>query len=185
MHVLTRVRSRKLTGYQALIASLIGAALTAVCAKIVFYLPGNPVPVTGQVFAVIFCGMMLGSRVGALSQIEYIAIGLMGAPVFCGTASGPLILAGPTVGYLAGFVAAAYMVGRLMETRERASFRFACAAGIIGVGVIHTLGVGWLAIWPGHQFAGLAAWVIGAAPFVGVDVVKVVIAARLCAGKPE
>ncbi|MEN6357072.1 MAG: biotin transporter BioY [Armatimonadota bacterium] len=180
MHVLTQVRSRKLTGYQALIASLIGAAFTAVCAKIVFYLPVSPVPVTGQVFAVIFCGMVLGSRLGALSQIEYIAIGLMGAPVFCGSLSGPMILAGPTVGYLVGFVAAAYMVGKLMETRVDASFRFACAAGLIGVGVIHTLGVCWLAIWPGHLFAGLSAWLVGAVPFVGVDIVKVVIAARLC-----
>lgn len=185
MHVLTQVRSRQLTGYQALIASFVGALFTAVCAKIVFYLPWSPVPVTGQVFAVIFCGMLLGSRLGVLSQIEYIAIGLMGAPVFCGVANGPMILAGPTVGYLVGFVAAAYMVGRLMEMREDASFKFACSAGLIGVGVIHTLGVAWLAVWPGHPFVGLSAWAVGAAPFVGVDVVKVAIAARLCAGKTK
>ncbi|MCE5323722.1 biotin transporter BioY [bacterium] len=183
MQVLTQIRSRKLTGYQALIASLIGAGLTALCAKIIFYLPISPVPFTGQVFAVILCGMVLGGRLGALSQIEYIAIGLMGAPVFCGSVSGPTVLTGPTVGYLVGFVGAAYMVGRLMETRENASLKFAFAAGLIGVGVIHTCGVCWLAVWPGHPFAGLSAWLVGAVPFIGVDAAKAAIAAGLCTRK--
>ncbi|MCE5314312.1 MAG: biotin transporter BioY [Armatimonadota bacterium] len=184
MRVIAQVRAHKFTGRQAIFASLAGAALTAVCANIAFYLPGNPVPVTGQVFAVILCGMVLGGRLGALSQIEYIAAGLMGAPIFTGFRAGSLVLAGPTVGYLVGFVAAAYMVGRLMEVRETPTFHYACLAGILGVAAIHMLGVAWISIWGGGTFQGFAAWVVGAVPFIGVDVAKVVLAAGLCARRP-
>jgi biotin transport system substrate-specific component len=183
MQVLAKVRSRKLSGYQALLATLAGALFMAVCAKMTFFLPGNPVPVTAQVFGVILCGMLLGSRRGVLSQVTYIAAGLIGAPIFCGSVAGPIVLAGPTVGYLVGFIAAAYMVGRLMETKDSPSFKFACMTGLLGVGIILTCGVGWLAIWPGRPFPGLTAWLIGAAPFVCLDAAKAVIAARLVTGR--
>ena len=181
MNVLSRVSSYRLTGRRALVASLIGAALTAVCAQIAFYLPGKPVPVTMQVFAVICCGLVLGSRWAALAQIEFLTAGLLGAPVFAGFRAGPAALAGPTGGYLVGFVAAAFIVGFAFETASRRNFASACLAGAMGVCVIYTFGVAWLSVWLGPRFSGFVPWMIGVAPFVGVDAVKVVVAAMLCA----
>jgi len=183
MNVLSRISSYRLTRRQALIASLIGAALTAVCAQIAFYLPGKPVPVTMQVFAVVCCGLVLGSRWAALAQIEFLTAGLLGAPVFAGFRAGPAALAGPTGGYLVGFIAAAFIVGYVFEAASRRNFTSACLAGAMGVCVIYAFGVAWLSIWLGPRFSGFVPWMIGAAPFVGVDAVKVVVAAMLCADR--
>ncbi|MCX8053385.1 MAG: biotin transporter BioY, partial [Armatimonadetes bacterium] len=92
----------ELSGWRSVVATLAGAALTSVCAQIGFYLPGNPIPVTLQVFAVALCSMMLGGRLAAISQIQYLAAGLLGAPVFAGFKGGVGALAGPTGGYLLG-----------------------------------------------------------------------------------
>ena len=181
MNVLSRVISYRLTGRRALIASLTGAALTAVCGQIAFHLPGTPVPVTMQVFAVVCCGMVLGSRWAAIAQMQFLTAGRLGAPVFAGFGAGPAALVGPTGGYLVGFVAAAFIVGYVFETASRRNFASACLAGAMGVCVIYTFGVAWLSIWLGPRFSGVVPWMIGAAPFVGVDAVKVVAAAMLCA----
>lgn len=182
MHAITGTKIRELNGFKAVLASLIGAAFTALCAQIVFHIPGNPVPVTMQVFAVICCGMMLGSRYGLLSQIEYVAAGIMGAPVFAGFKAGPVIFADPTFGYLIGFIAAAYIVGRLFETLSIGTFPSACLAGLVGVAIIHIFGACWLSVWlrmTPCEFPGWGAWVLGVAPFLGIDAIKAILAARL------
>src|SRR3972149_4985549 len=81
------------------------AAFTGVCAQVRFYLPFTPVPVTGQVFAVLLCGVLLGPAFGAFSQLLYIALGVAGGPWFV---LGPV---GPTGGYIVGFVLAPAIVG--------------------------------------------------------------------------
>lgn len=180
MNVLVQGRVQPLSGRRALVASLVGAAFTAICAQIAVPLPGHPVPVTMQVFAVVCCGMVLGSRWGAVSQLQYLAAGLLGAPVFAMGKAGPAALAGPTGGYLVGFVAAAYLVGYLLEAVPSRSFASACAAGMAGVAAIYVFGAAWLAVWSGPASAsGWMAWVWGSAPYIGVDAVKVAIAARL------
>ena len=184
MQVLTRVRPAELTGKKAIIASLIGAAFTAVCAQIAFHLPGNPVPVTMQVFAVICCGLMLGSKVACLAQIEYIVAGCLGAPVFAGFSAGPAALIGPSGGYLIGFIAAAFIVGLVVDRAFERNFTTACVAGIIGVGAIYAFGVAWLSVWLrifDSSSVCWQSWMLGVAPFVGIDAVKVVVAAKLFA----
>ncbi len=165
-------------------ASLAGAALTAVSAQIAFHLPGNPIPITLQVFAVACCANVLGSRLAALSQLEYLAAGLLGAPIFAGFKAGPAALAGPTGGYLIGFAAMAFVTGLIVERSARA-FPDRLIAGLIGVAVLYTCGAGWLAVWlrmSGSAVPTLQSWLLGAAPFVGVDAVKVAVAARLGRG---
>ena len=174
MQIATRIRHDKLTGHKAFLASLVGAAATAVCAQISFHLPDNPVPITMQTFAVLSCGLLLGSRYGALSQLEYLAAGFFGAPVFADFKPASVAFAGPTAGYLVGFVAAAYVVGLFMEMVSQRTFSTACAAGLLGVAVTYIFGAGWLAVQ-----AGWGSWVMGIAPFVGVDLVKAVFAATL------
>jgi len=71
--------------------------------------------VTGQTFAVLLVGALLGSRAGAAAMLTYLAEGAAGLPVFAGGKGGLAVLAGPTAGYLFGFVAAAFVVGWLCE----------------------------------------------------------------------
>lgn len=182
MHVLADVKTRKLTGWRAFVASLIGAVFVAACAQLVFYLPGNPVPITMQVFAVVCCALVLGGRWAALAQVEYLTAGLLGAPVFATIKAGPLAFAGPTAGYLIGFVPMAYVAGMLFE-KSRRDAAGAAMAGIAGVCTLYTFGVMWLAIGYGTMFPGIGVWLVGAAPFIGVDAVKVTAAAILFSGK--
>jgi biotin transport system substrate-specific component len=182
IHVPSRVRARELTRREALAASLIGAALTAVCAQIAFYLPGNPVPVTMQVFAVLGCGLVLGGRLGALSQIEYLLAGAVGLPVFAGFKGGYVALAGPTGGYLVGFVLAALVVGSISEKMHRRTFAGLLAACLLGVAAIYLLGRAWFAVWLG-DVTGTRSWLLGVAPFVGLDAAKAALAAVLWGGK--
>lgn len=180
--VLARVRAREVAGREALIASLIGAALTAVCAQIAFHLPGNPVPVTMQVFAAICCGLVLGGKLGMLSQIEYLVAGAAGLPVFAGLKGGYVALVGPTGGYLVGFVLAALVVGSIAERMERRTIAGLLAACLLGVAAIHLLGRAWFAVWLG-DVSGTRSWLLGVAPFVGLDAAKAALAAVLCGGK--
>src|SRR6187402_2226451 len=103
-------------------ALVLGAALlTAACAQISFPVPGSPVPVTGQTFAVLLTGAALGARRGALGQLLYVALGLA-LPFYSDGASGPDVLFGATGGYLFGFILAGYAVGRMAELRQDRTF---------------------------------------------------------------
>lgn len=161
------------------------AAMMGVSAHIAFHLPYTPVPITLQVLCVILSGLALGRRWGAISQIQYLAMGLMGMPVFAGGLAGPAVLAGPRGGYLLGFVAGAYCAGLVFEKlRERTSAAswIAGAAGILG---IYVCGASWLAAWiglatgKGLQSCLYAAWIEGIAPFIGVDILKAAIASTI------
>ncbi len=158
----------------------LGAVVTAACAQLAVYLPGNPVPITGQVFGVALCAFVLGSKLGALSQLEYLAMGLAGAPVFSGFRGGIGHLLGPTGGYLIGFVLAAFVIGRIVETSKRRDVSIRVKAGALGILVIYTCGVGWLRLWAGVfdlPFKGMYAWLVGAMPFIWLDLAKISLAA--------
>src|SRR5512133_2023281 len=114
------------------------ALLTAMGAAI--QIPIGPVPITLQVLFVLLSGLVLGSRMGALSQMEYLAIGFAGAPVFAGGKAGIVALLGPTGGYLVGFVVAAYLAGLIAERAGRASRVRFVAAGLIGTAAIYSAG---------------------------------------------
>jgi len=81
-----------------ILLSLTFTGITGLCAQIRFYLPFTPVPVTGQVFAVLLSGAILGKEYGTLSQLLYVFAGIAGIPWFV---VGPI---GPTAGYLVGSV---------------------------------------------------------------------------------
>jgi biotin transport system substrate-specific component len=92
------------------------ACITGLLAQVRIPLGFTPVPITGQNFAVLASGVMLGPWFGALSMLLYIAIGACGMPWFKGWEGGADYLAStPTLGYLIGFVVAAFLIGRLTE----------------------------------------------------------------------
>jgi biotin transport system substrate-specific component len=157
------------------------ATLTALAAQVSIRLPFTPVPVTGQVFMVLLAGGLLGARLGAASQLQYLALGAMGLPVFAGGASGLIAFSGPSGGYLFGFVAAAWVTGKLSGA-SRSWWRLLCA-GTAGVGVIYLFGAGWLACWlalfaPAPNLLELA-FRTGVKPFIAIDLAKALAVAQL------
>lgn len=153
--------------------------LVAVCAQASIRLPFTPVPITGQTFAVLLTGALLGSRRGALALLVYLLEGALGLPVFAEGRGGVGHLIGPTGGYLVAFPLAAGVVGLLAERGwDRTPLRTALAM-LLGSLVVFTLGVCWLS-----RFVGGVpnAVVQGMLPFLPGDLIKTALAALLLPG---
>ena len=153
---------------RAVILVALGTALLALSAKINLPLPY--VPMTLQTLVVLMVGAAYGWRLGSATVIAYLAEGAIGLPVFAGPVGGLAPLLGPTAGYLAGFVAAAFITGWLSERGwDRSVPRLFVA---MGVGHIAILGCGfaWLAF--GMKLGVEKAWLVGIAPFFAASVIK-------------
>ena len=156
-----------------LLLMTIAALLIAAFAQLRIPLPFTPVPLTGQTFAVLLVGAALGSKRGAASLALYTFLGALGLPFFAGGASGLAYMSGPTLGYLVGFVAAAYVVGLLAERGLERSMRTSLVPFVVGTLVIYLFGAGWLAV----LFGAEQAFALGVLPFLVGDVIKLVLAA--------
>jgi biotin transport system substrate-specific component len=131
--------------------------------------PMSPVPVTLQTFFVLLAGASLGAWRGRASQLGYLALGLLGLPVFSTIGSGFLYLAGPGGGYMAGFVLAALFIGftkRFCEASYAGMFLLFVAADA----VILCSGAIWLGVLTGYDPIKLVQ--IGVLPFVPGDLLK-------------
>jgi biotin transport system substrate-specific component len=150
------------------------AAFTALTARITIPLPFTPVPITLQVMVVLLSGLVLGSRAGALSQLAYLAAIAAGMP-WDARGLGSAALLGPTAGYLVGFVLAAFVCGWVAERlSDTPASRF--LAALVGLAIIYTAGLAWLAPTVG----GLArAWALGVVPFIVIDLGKALVAAAV------
>jgi biotin transport system substrate-specific component len=89
-------------------------------------------------------GVFLGSRYGALSQIIYILMGLSGLPVFAGGAGGFSYIFAPSFGYVIGFVAAAFIVGKFLEDEKKPGFLKIFLSCLLGTAVIYVIGYPYL-----------------------------------------
>ena len=162
------------------IALMIGfALLTAAAAQIRFPVPGTPVPITGQTFAVLLAGAALGSRAGAGSQAIYWVMGAIGLPFFTGAQGGWEVATGATGGYLLGFVVAAWVVGALAERGQDRTVASAIPAFLAGNAVIYLFGVPWLMASVESIDTMTAALIAGFTPFVIGDIIKVTLAGLL------
>lgn len=150
--------------------------LTALVAQIRIPLPGTPIALTGQTFGVLVTGAALGSRIGAGSMLLYVGLGAIGMPFFAGGEGGWDYATGSSFGYLAGFVVAAWFVGRLAERRKDRAIRTAVPAFLAGSVAIYTLGVTWL--WATVESTPTlgAALNAGLYPFIAGDLIKAVLA---------
>ena len=172
---LTQVRPSlvpQLTGSAAnqLMAVLAGIALLTASAHI--KIPFYPVPLTMQTLIVLGIGMTYGTRLGGATLLGYLSAGFIGLPVFAGGA-GMAYMMGPTGGYLAGFFAAAVVLGALAERGWTRSWATAAAAMLMGNVIIYLLGVGWLTSLIGWD----KAVQFGLLPFLYGDALKLIIAA--------
>ena len=161
---------------RALILAVLGSALLVLSAKV--RVPLGPVPITMQSMVVVMLGAAYGWRLGALTVLLYLAEGLAGLPVFTNTppaAPGPLYFAGPTGGFLIGFVAAAAVTGWLAERGwDRTPMRV-LAAMAIGHLVLFAPGFAWLSALMGPA----KAWAVGVEPFILATLLKTALAAAL------
>ncbi len=164
----------RLDGARAFALVLGFSLLTALSAQVVVPLPWTPVPLTGQTFAVLLTGALLGPRLGALAMLAYLAEGAAGLPFFRGGAGGVTHLSGATAGYLLAFPAAAYVTGALAERGWDRRFLTAAAAMALGSFVILACGWAWLALMLGTP---AEAFRLGVAPFLPGDVLKIALAA--------
>ncbi len=150
--------------------------LTILGARIVLPLSMTPVPLTFQVFAVLLSGLLLGSRWGAVAQIQYLLLGAISAPVFAHGYSGSAVLLGITGGYLLSYPFAAFATGWVVErphsTEKNLSQKaFASAAGLA---VIYSLGCIWLSV--ATRTSLMQTLFEGALIFLAWDSVKAVLA---------
>jgi biotin transport system substrate-specific component len=160
------------------------ALLTAAAAQIEIQLGFTPVPLTGQTFAVLLAGAVLGMRRGALSQLVYWMAGLTGLPFYSGGAGGWKSGTGATLGYLVGFIVAAGAIGYLAEQKQDRNFATSLPAMLLGSTLIYTCGAAWLTTYLNIGFATgeTNAISLGVAPFLVGDVIKALLAAACTTG---
>jgi biotin transport system substrate-specific component len=182
-----RERTASRTVY-AVACSLAGALFVAVLAQVSVPLPFTPVPITGQTLGVLLVGAAYGPTLGPATLGLYLLWGVAGLPVFAPNPDGShetglavLSLAGPTGGYLWGFVVSAWLVGGLARRGWDRSLRSAAAAMLLGEAAIYAAGLPWLH----HALPGLVGGPVsvgdtlraGLYPFVVGDAIKLLIAA--------
>lgn len=155
------------------------AALTAIGAFIKIQI--GIVPFTFQFFFCAFSGVLLGSRKSMISQLVYVIIGLIGIPVFT-NGGGFTYIFQPTFGYLLGFIACGYTVGKLTENLKDLNFPKMLGAILTGLMVIYIIGVPYLymivKLYMGKSaYTFTAAIASGFLPYIVPDLILSVVVA--------
>ena len=163
------------------VVAIVGFALfTALAAQISIPLGFTPVPITGQTFAVLLAGGVLGANRGALSMGLYVALGAIGLPFYANGDGGWTIATGATAGYLVGFIVAAFVVGKMAEHGQDRKLSTSLPAFLAGSLIIYAFGAAWLAYDLGIQLTADAgepsAIAFGVAPFLLGDIIKALLA---------
>lgn len=158
-----------------------GALFTALCAQVVIHLGFTPVPLTGQTFAVLTVGGVLGARRAMASQALYWALGAIGLPFYASATGGWERATGATFGYFVGFVLAAGIVGWYGDRRQDRNYVMSVSSLVLASTVIYICG----AVWLSHSLniplaqGKNSAIELGVAPFLVGDVIKVALAAAV------
>ena len=168
------------------------AALTAICSYINIPLGFTPIPMNLATLAVFLSGGLLGKKYGPLSIGVYILMGATGIPVFAGFQAGVGVLAGPTGGFLIGYICASFVVGLCLDkgfgatsarphskAKPSSKVQFAlCIGGMVG-GLLccYALGTLWFAYITNTGI--VAALVSCVLPFLLVDIIKILVSSML------
>jgi len=155
------------------------ALLTGLLAQFRFYLPLSPVPITGQTFAVLLAGVLLG-RWGGVSLGLYVGLGAMGIPWFASISSGLYYLLGPTGGYLIGFIFASFFLGYMID-KHLWSHSFHGILGLMFLAnflLIYIPGLIVLYLWTGGTSI-VSLLTIGLLPFIPGDITKIIAASTI------
>jgi len=171
----------ELSFFYKIVLALGLACLTGLLAQIRFYIPGTPVPVTGQVFGVILAGVLLGTW-GGISQMLYLGIGAFGVPWFAGFGGGlAYLVTTPTLGYLIGFVIASFFIGFVVD-RYLKSRKFLSMTLLILFAtffLVYIPGLIYFYFWFGSNLSFIELLTMCVLPFIAADVVKAVVGAGM------
>ncbi|MFC1909610.1 biotin transporter BioY [Chloroflexota bacterium] len=167
------------------LALALGVAIfVGLLAQVRFPLPWSPIPITGQTFAVLLVGVLLGRWWGGISLAIYAGLGIAGVPLFSGWTSG----LGATGGYIIGFIFATLFLGYLTDKYIR-SRSFLCMFGLMlfaNFVLIYIPGLLWLGLWLGMVKGSTATlsslFMMGAIPFIAGDITKAALAAAITRG---
>jgi len=169
---------------QKLALALGVACIVGLLAQVRFVVPWSPVPITGQTFAVLLVGVLLGRWWGGVSLAIYGGLGIAGVPWFSGWAGG----LGATGGYIIGFVLAALFLGYFTDKYIR-SRSFLSMLGLMLFAnfiLIYVPGLVWLGLWlnvmAGKSVTFIALLGMGAIPFIVGDIIKASAAAMIARG---
>ncbi len=156
-----------------LFGAVLFAGLTFVGASI--RIPLQPVPITLQTLFVLLAGAIIGPRAGSLGQGLYVGVGALGLPVFAGSVGGWAVVAGPTGGYLLGFLVAPLLVGSLIGRRDSLWWQplvfWLGSLTILGLGILH------LTVFYTHDL--MQSLNVGYYPFVAGDLLKILAATSI------
>lgn len=164
---------KKISTYQMALVALMSAVI-CILAPLSIPIPISAVPISFTNLAILFVVYILGWKMGTLSYIIYVLIGLTGLPVFSGFEGGVGKLTGPTGGYLVGFVFLAIISGLFIEKFSGNTF-MNIVGMVIGLIVVYIFGVVWLAHQTGLTYK--QAIMTGVLPFLLGDGIKIVLAA--------
>ncbi len=161
------------------------ACIIGLAAQARFYLPWTPVPITAQTFAVLLAGILLGRWWGGISVVMYAGLGAAGIPWFAGWAGGAGYLAGPTGGYILGFILVALFTGHFADyfIKSKSFLGILGLLSIANFALIYMPGLLQLNIWMnlvgGEAVSFYQLLIIGFLPFIVGDMAKVLAAATL------
>ncbi|MBR0455208.1 MAG: biotin transporter BioY [Firmicutes bacterium] len=154
--------------------SMTSIALMAavICVVGPFTLPIGPVPITLAPLAILLSVYILGTKKGTIALLIYLLIGAVGVPVFSGFTGGIGKLAGPTGGYLVGYIIFALIAGWFIHRfYNKVVIQF--LGMVLALAVLYAFGTAWLAYSAGMTFG--AALAVGVLPFIVFDLIKIVI----------
>lgn len=156
--------------------AMVGVMTALMCVFGPLSVPIGPVPISLTNLVIYFAVIILGWKLGTISYLIYLFIGLVGVPVFSGFSGGAGKLFGPTGGYLIGFIPMAILVGIFVKKQKNAVI-FYTIGMIVGTLVTYALGTAWLAYQLKLSFG--AALQAGVIPFIPGDAIKIVVAALI------
>ena len=162
------------TAVKDMVFTAMFAALIAVCS--IISIPIGEVPVTLQTFAICLTAAMLGWKRGTLAVFIYILLGAIGVPVFAGMSGGIGILAGPTGGYIIGFILTSLIVGFAADRRGRKALPLAIAM-VAGVLACYVTGTIWFMVVTGMGL--VESLMLCVVPFLLFDAAKIALAVLL------
>ena len=152
------------------------AAITCILAPI--SVPIGPVPISLCTFAVMLAGVLLGAKLGFLSQLIYVLLGAVGVPVFAGYSAGVSCIAGMTGGYIVAYPVLAFLTGLLYwkfgkNQTGKLRILWMLLSMVIGTVVLYAIGTAWFCVVSGSGVA--AAMGLCVIPFLPGDFLQMVV----------
>lgn len=148
------------------------AIFTAVCSQISFPLPFTPVPVNLALFSVLMSGAILGGAKGAVSQLVYVSLGVIGLPVFANLQAGAGTAIGPTGGFIAGYILASFIAGA--SNKSKRPFVTALLSMSAGTAACYLLGTAWFVFLTNTSIS--KSLLMCVLPFIPGDIFKIILA---------